>query len=193
MSRSTHELHRPVPDGVYTTRQIYEQLNLPDDPALQVWTMDGYQPIQTSHVTSEQILALPGVAELKWEFKWITREEIPIFRYFFLDLDIGDFITVEDSVCEFDKPRTKWICFKGLYRKQYEIAIAEQQIYEDVMRDLNDRLFAVRHEIDQLRAAIQNSHTEGAKWIFREQLGFAKDLMARLDKCQISLVNLMKA
>ena len=70
---------RPQPNAVYTTAQILQLLELSDTPHLRFYCAeyDEIAVVQTGHVTYEQLLAVPGFADLKWTYQYTTREDIP--------------------------------------------------------------------------------------------------------------------
>lgn len=71
----------PVRGFQYSLRQIYEQLDLDDSPSLHIRIGDLKGPIQDSHVTVEQMLSVPGLADTQWTYRRTTWEYIPCFEY----------------------------------------------------------------------------------------------------------------
>lgn len=71
----------PVPGQMYTAMQMYTELKLRDSPYLRV-RLPGvreYVPVQTSHLTTMQLLTIPGFAESLWKYQYETKEWIPLF------------------------------------------------------------------------------------------------------------------
>lgn len=98
---------------IYTLRDILEKLQLDDSPFLYC---DG-GVIQTSHVTNEQLLSVPGMAETRWEYLRTTSEWIPLF----LSVDSSGTVPVdvEPNTDPDAKPGSLWITPRGFPRKQY--------------------------------------------------------------------------
>lgn len=101
---------KPYPQRghVYSLRDILTALELQDSPSLQYRN----NPIQTAHLTSEQLLSVPGMAETRWQYLRTTIEWIPIFVH--ADGDVP--VDVEPNV---DHPKLLWITPKGFPREQY--------------------------------------------------------------------------
>ncbi len=70
----------PIKGRVYTLKELHT-LDLWDSPHLGfVNTKGAKDTVQDSHLTTEELLALPGWADTKWEYIFRTREWCEIFR-----------------------------------------------------------------------------------------------------------------
>ncbi|QYW04595.1 hypothetical protein pEaSNUABM14_00270 [Erwinia phage pEa_SNUABM_14] len=76
------------PGSVYTLREMLTELSLRDTPNLGFTPVSVRYPetkeirqqtVQDSHLTEEEMLALPGWAETKWRYIRETHEWIPVF------------------------------------------------------------------------------------------------------------------
>ncbi len=110
---------RPQPNAVYTTAQILQLLELSDTPHLRFYCAeyDEIAVVQTGHVTYEQLLAVPGFADLKWTYQYTTREDIPLF----FAVDASEVLKCVDvappsPAAYYEEP---WVTPKGLPREQY--------------------------------------------------------------------------
>ncbi|BAG41508.1 hypothetical protein [Ralstonia phage phiRSL1] len=110
----------PVRGTNYTLRQILSELTLDDSPSLNFTVLGVDGVIQTSHVTEEQMLSVPYMADTVWQYVRTTREWIPIFTY----VGNGDLREVLDlelwkrEEWEKDRPKFWWATPKGFPRQQ---------------------------------------------------------------------------
>lgn len=110
--------NKPVPGVIYTTEQL-AKLHLLDSPCLRV--MDAsfmLQTVQDAHFTDEQLLAVPGFAELGWRYLYTTHEWIPIFVAVDPKLAWACLDSEPDRSPYCDEG-TLWVTPKGLPREQY--------------------------------------------------------------------------
>ncbi len=80
----------PYPGNIYTLAQIMEQ-DLPDAPSLGFRMAPNPSApaeiesvlavIQDSHLTVEQLLYVPGLADTEWRYIRTTNEQVPVFNY----------------------------------------------------------------------------------------------------------------
>lgn len=70
---------RPIRSLTYTSEQVFRELKLRDSPFLRLYHCDKLTPIQTSHITPDELLSIPGFAELEWIYRYETDEWIPVF------------------------------------------------------------------------------------------------------------------
>jgi hypothetical protein len=134
----------PKRGGVYTLREVEIVLELRDSAHLGFWhdlgaawvcascaNDDDDCPyvhnhkvqcvIQTSHVTRDDLLSIPGFADSKWKYRYETDEWIPVFE--FVGTDIQQFVNIVPSLCDYNldrDPNSQWVTPKGFPRKQYE-------------------------------------------------------------------------
>lgn len=110
---------RPQPNAVYTTAQILQLLELSDTPHLRFYCAeyDEIAVVQTGHVTYEQLLAVPGFAELRWSYQFTTREWVPLFQAESPEL-VLKCVDVEAPTpgSYFEEP---WVTPKGHPREQF--------------------------------------------------------------------------
>lgn len=71
----------PTPHHVYTLREVYESLLLDGSPWLGFFARGALQSVQTSHMTAEELLSVPGFADTRWAYVRTTSEQVPVFRY----------------------------------------------------------------------------------------------------------------
>lgn len=130
----------PRPQQEYSLRTILTTLELQDSPHLgfylkppvrgpkdphresdeRTWG-EARQVIQTSHLTDEELLSVPGMADSVWVYMYTTREWIPIFRLV-AGQDIHQLVDMEpsrDKYASSDEPRCWWVTPKGFPRQQY--------------------------------------------------------------------------
>ena len=105
---------KPVTQKVYSLRDLIETLELQESPFLMV-TIDGYQClIQSSHITDEDLLAIPGMDETYWKYLRTTNEWIPIF------IAVGDAVM---ACIDYEKAEDStdfwWVTPKGFYYNQH--------------------------------------------------------------------------
>lgn len=100
----------------YTAEEVFK-LDLDDTPHL------GFQHeglpaiIQNSHITVEELLSVPGLAQTKWRYVFTTNEWVPIFEA----VDVTEVLKCVDIVpwkCCFDDPHW-WVTPKGFPREQH--------------------------------------------------------------------------
>lgn len=110
----------PKPGATYTLREIHSILKLDDSPHLGFDHQGIRTVIQTSHVTDEELLAVPGLADTLWTYIRTTSEWIPSF----VAVDhkaIAAFVDIEPMKAMFhDDPPNWWVTPKGHVREQYE-------------------------------------------------------------------------
>ena len=111
----------PKSGAIYTLAQIENALELDDTPSLYFPRIDGKRgSLQTSHLTREELLSVPGMAESEWQYMHTTEEWIPCFTY----VGSTDPKTVVDAEPVIDtyfperEARDVWITPKGFPRKQ---------------------------------------------------------------------------
>jgi hypothetical protein len=109
----------PKAGQVYTLAQIENELNLDDSPSLSFRRIDGKRGLmQTSHLTKEELLSIPGMADSEWQYLRTTSEWIPLFTYVGV-ADPKTLVDVEPWEDDFgDQPDLLWITPKGFPRKQ---------------------------------------------------------------------------
>lgn len=107
----------PQRNQIYSTREIYTALKLDDAPFLRVNIKDRSAPVQTDHCTTEQLLAVPGFADLRWRYLYTTREWIPIFSAVD-DSAVLACIDVTASTDEYESNPGWWVTPKTLPRQQ---------------------------------------------------------------------------
>lgn len=71
-------MNYPVPNQVYTLRQLFE-LALRDFPCLLVLIKGSRYPIQDSHMTKDDFLSVDAIANTEWKYQRTTGELVPIF------------------------------------------------------------------------------------------------------------------
>ena len=86
----------PQKNNVYTFNEIATLLELPDSPFLQFEYDDTECIIQTSHVSCEELLNIPGMSESLWIYEKTTEECIPLFWY--SDNNIIDILALVDII-----------------------------------------------------------------------------------------------
>ena len=115
----------PKRQQVYTLDEIENVLYLRDSPSLVV---SGIGVIQTSHLSNDEFLSIPGIRDTKWRYVRETNEWIPIFRSVELEdnfnlikscIDYEEWITKwADSDNESDDGKLYWVTPKGFPRNQ---------------------------------------------------------------------------
>lgn len=110
---------RPRAGQVYTLRQIEQELYLRDSACLRFTHQDVAGVIQNSHLTSEEMLSVPGFADSQWTYVRETEEWIPVFRYAG-STPITDFIEIEQAIDYWTgrKENDWWAVPKGFPRPQ---------------------------------------------------------------------------
>ena len=78
MNSNTPTQNIPVRGATYNLRTIY-QLDLQDSPCLMVMVEGRLYPVQDSHVTIDELLSVPGLADTEWAYRYTTEEWIPVF------------------------------------------------------------------------------------------------------------------
>lgn len=113
----------PVKNTAYDLRTILTQLSLQDSPHLGIYVEGERAPIQDSHFTPEQLLAVPGWAELRFTYLHTTDEWIPIFRILDADkhkvLQLVDYEQTISSSGEYESHDEYWVVPKAFPREQY--------------------------------------------------------------------------
>lgn len=71
----------PQRGHVYTLQQIEKALDLRDSPCLEFVHDNELAVLQTSHLSENELLAVPGFADTQWRYVLETYEWIPVFRY----------------------------------------------------------------------------------------------------------------
>lgn len=110
----------PTKGVVYTLSEIYDGLDLLDDPHLIIEFNDASGAIQDSHILHEQALAIPEIAETLWCYQRTTLEWIPIFHYAGTLKHILNIVDVE-AMLDLNKeiiPGSLWITYKAFPRSQ---------------------------------------------------------------------------
>ena len=79
MNSNTLTKNLPVRGLPCNLRTIYT-LDLDDSPFLMVQIEGSWYPVQDSHVTIEEMLSVPGLADTKWAYQFTTSEWIPVFH-----------------------------------------------------------------------------------------------------------------
>lgn len=110
---------KPIPQHTYTLRELL-QLDLLDSPALLFWHGNVRCVVQNCHLTEEELLSVPGMADTTWTYSRTTHEWIPIFVCKHVDALIAC-VDIEPSKDRFD-PKGHWVTPKGFPRAQYEHA-----------------------------------------------------------------------
>lgn len=106
----------PQRGGIYSLWTVMKELALTDSPHLGFRYAGKSGVIQTSHVTLEQLLSVPGLSETQWQYVRTTSEEIPVFSYWEQPGEfIDDFV---DLKLRLDEPGCWWATPKGFPRKQ---------------------------------------------------------------------------
>lgn len=105
----------PVRNQHYSFEQI-QSLILDDTPHLMFEHQRTSCVIQDSHCTTEQLMAVPGFAQLVWRYEYTTEEWIPVFKA--VDVSaVLQCVDIEDCLAE---PGCLWVTPKGLPREQYK-------------------------------------------------------------------------
>lgn len=108
---------KPQRGATYTTREVLS-LELLDSPHFG-FCIDGRRTvIQNSHCSDEELLAQPGMADVRWEYIRTTDEWIPVFRAVD-DAAVLAVVDVEPSRYQYDDEGSMWVTPKGLPREQY--------------------------------------------------------------------------
>ena len=105
----------PEYNEVYTLYEMLKSLDLPDCPFLQFFYNGVECVIQTSHVSNEELLNIPGMSESKWHYKTTTHEWIPIFEYTDDNIDILELVDIHLSKRE-NEYDEYWVTPKGYPR-----------------------------------------------------------------------------
>jgi hypothetical protein len=103
----------PKYNTVYTFKEIM-LLELSDAPFLLFIYNNKECVIQSSHITDESLMNIPGMSESKWCYEKTTHECIPLFWYDDIDIEtIVDITLSKNSIEEY------WVTPKGYPREQY--------------------------------------------------------------------------
>jgi hypothetical protein len=109
-------LLKPTKDQVYSLETILEQLELPDSPHLCLSVKVGnviYAAIlQNSHLSSKELLSVPGLASTRWTYLYTTHEWIPIFTSVETQAAMAAFVDVDCGHSE-----DPWVTPKGFPRE----------------------------------------------------------------------------
>lgn len=108
----------PKRGNSYFASTILLDMELPDSPFFRFEHDECGGTIQTSHLTTEQLLSVPGFENTLWKYQYTTREEIPIFAYDTRSnaAPITAFVDLEEM---HDSPDEWWATPKGFPREQY--------------------------------------------------------------------------
>jgi hypothetical protein len=105
----------PVKGQIYTVRDIYN-LALTDTPSLMFKYQDAHVPIQQAHVTVDQLLSMPGFADVKFRYSHTTWLETPIFLLC-EDEEIFNFVNVESVWDDVFEEHDVWVTPKEFPRE----------------------------------------------------------------------------
>lgn len=108
----------PVPGKVYTFAQMLK-LDLDDSPHLGFEKNGARQVIQCGHVTSDELLSVPGFAESTWRYSHTTDEWIPVFEFVGSEADIDklvDYREVDGEFADFFPEGMLYVCPKNFPR-----------------------------------------------------------------------------
>lgn len=108
------DIVHPVRDQIYTLEEILNSLKLPDSPSLLIDEQNNC--IQSSHVTEEELLGVPGISDTRWRYERTTHEWIPLFRYVD-DMCITHFCEIQAT----HDGNGKWVTPKGYPRVEPEL------------------------------------------------------------------------
>jgi len=70
----------PIRGNVYTLAQVLK-LDLDDESPFLIFVRSKSMVIQTSHVTDDDLLKVPGMADSQWRYLYTTDECCPIFHF----------------------------------------------------------------------------------------------------------------
>jgi len=87
-------------------------LDLSDCPFLHFVYNDQECVIQTSHVTYEELMSIPGMGRSLWSYEKTTNEAIPLFWYADDDIDILSIVDINIK----DGYNGYWVTPKGFLR-----------------------------------------------------------------------------
>lgn len=108
----------PRRGALYTLQQILKHLALEDSPVLGFIHKNVLCSIATSHVTSEELLSIPGAAQSNWKYLYTTNDYIPVFD--FVGADIEKFVNIEQEYNpDGSYSKSFWVTPKGFPRRQY--------------------------------------------------------------------------
>jgi hypothetical protein len=112
----------PRSDQIYTLAEI-SGLYLRDSPFLRGFAAGRHVVIQSSHLTEEELLAVPGAAESQWRYVRETEEWIPIFEFVGPENGIAQFCDMayafDWSKEAYDHQGELWVTPKGHPRRQF--------------------------------------------------------------------------
>jgi hypothetical protein len=107
----------PVTGAIYTLLEMTE-LSLPDEPFLRFRHQGEIAVIQEGGtISTEELLAIPEIANSKWRYQYTTHEYIPLFMYAG-ESDILELVTVEDNLHNDHGDDPFWAYFKADPRPQ---------------------------------------------------------------------------
>lgn len=108
----------PYPQRIYTTAQIAE-LDLMDMPALMFDHLGITTCVQDAHLSQEEFLAVPGLADVTWRYIRTTREWIAVF----VCNDVPALlqcVDIEPDTGAYNTRPDWWVTPKGHPREQYK-------------------------------------------------------------------------
>jgi len=113
----------PRSGQVYSLKEIMG-LYLRDSPCLGGLVAGRMAYIQDSHLTEEELLAVPGAAESQWKYIRETDEWIPIFHFEGPENGIAAFCDLSYAwdwqKKEYDREEALYVTPKGHSSRQYE-------------------------------------------------------------------------
>ena len=108
----------PRRGDVYTAAEV-EALSLRDAPFYRFVVNGNVEVIQTSHLTVEQLLSVPGFAQTRWRYERETHEWIPLFRAVD-DAAVQACVDTEPAIDPYgDGHPWLWVTPKGFAREQF--------------------------------------------------------------------------
>lgn len=113
-NQTPHNTTNPVRNQNYTLHEILNSLRLPDSPFLLIDEQNNC--IQSSHITQEELLQVPGISGTRWRYVRTTHEWIPLFRYVD-DRCISNFCDIQAT----HDGNGKWVTPKGYPRVEPEL------------------------------------------------------------------------
>lgn len=108
--------YAPVRGAFYTLRWIETRLDLNDVPFLKFFHQSRSCVVQTSHVTKEELLSSPELADTEWSYSHTTYQRIPVFYA----RDSAKVAALMDIEISLDPDDTFWVTPKGFPREQYK-------------------------------------------------------------------------
>lgn len=113
-------LKHPQRGQTYSVAEIENHLTLRDLPCYQFWHGDRPATIQNSHLTKDEFLSVPGMADKRFVYQYETSEWVPVFTLAPGEtmLDVVDIEQWVDSISG-EKTQEVWVTPKGFPREQY--------------------------------------------------------------------------